>query len=146
MWMSELKRCWSYIITNTEALNKYWHQQCERPAICLMPLGIKDLFLGIHDLINHPDELVQVLSALVLCIWEWVVFSLCLCKLKTNQIWTCFGLLITAEFVVSKCCCQLRFADSHLCDLVDRQAWYWSTFYLLWLDSDLSMGVRRKKS
>lgn len=26
-----------------------------------MLLGIKDLFSGAHDLINHPDEFVQVL-------------------------------------------------------------------------------------
>lgn len=38
-----------------------------------MPLGIKDLFSGARDLINHPDEFVQVLSALGPWVGEWVV-------------------------------------------------------------------------
>lgn len=42
-----------------------------------MPLGIKDLFSGARDLINHPDEFVQVLSALSLG-WR-VGGSLCAC-------------------------------------------------------------------
>lgn len=59
------KGAWFYTIMNTQALDKYWHQQCDRPTICLMPLGIKALFSGAHDLINHPDEFVQVLFCTV---------------------------------------------------------------------------------
>lgn len=93
------KGAWFYTIMNTQALDKYWHQQCDRPTICLMPLGIKGLFSGAHDLINHPDEFVQVLFCTVSRGLRVVFFSLCLGRysLTWSQLalayWSRVGLL-----------------------------------------------------
>lgn len=74
-----------------------------------------------------------------------MVFSLCLCKLKPNQIQTCFGLLIMVAFAVTECSCQHGFAASCLCGHVDR-TWDWSSLFCLDSISEPSGGMKRKES